>query len=141
MLKSKKIDEKSRNECEPMEAEQTFFPSNLRILLEHTATSPDNLALLIRADTTLITDLLNGSRRPSLSLIIRLRNALNVPIDDLLFSDFTQEGVMDNLKENNRLEAMLQAVLKRLEKLEQKEKEREEEANGKDRTKEIDQEK
>lgn len=122
------------SENEQLDAEvMERFSSNLSVLLPAREMDPVNLAPIIGVDTTVITDLLHGRRLPSLSLVIRLRKALDVPMDALLFSDFNQEGVMDNLKENDRLEQMLQAMLKRLEKLEAKEREREEEQKAADK--------
>lgn len=111
MLKSKE----TTNENEPLGAGY-YFPSNLSFLIEEVLkTNPDNLPSIIHGTQQIITELLDGSRRPSVALLIRLREALGVTIDALLLSDLSLPENMEHLKKGNAPPDEMDALKKTLE--------------------------
>ena len=100
-----------------------YFNRNLPALMRAYNTDVDNLSLLIGEPITYITDLVNGTRGPSLRIVLRLRDVWGVDVGALLFADLTLPGAMEELQEttanNLSLQQQINAVLKRLEKLEE----------------------
>lgn len=124
VLTPKKIDEKKRDEDEPLEAEQTFFSSNLSVLLRAKEMTPANLASLIALSPETITQYLDQQRGPSLAVLVRLRRLWDVSIDALLFEDFSNpEHMESNLNELAKTQAetqkTLEAILKKITELEE----------------------
>lgn len=87
------------NYSETLEVFQTLFNKNLSILIKAFEPDENNLSSLILSESTTLNDLKNNVRGPSLRLLIRLRERWGISIDDMLFTDLTHPGAMDNLKE------------------------------------------
>lgn len=127
--------QKAADENEPLEAFNLFFSSNLPVLMQAYEMSSDNLASLIKISPSMLTNLMEGSRQPWLSLLLRLRKALGVSIDAMLLWDLREPETMERLK-NNLLESQqtqvemqktLEAILKKITELEERDKKREKE--------------
>ena len=113
---------------EEIPLEQTFFNQNLPVLMRAFETDDHNLSSLIVAEQSTLNDLLNGIRGPSLRVLIRLRDLWGVPIDDMLFTDLTHPGTMEDLKEkageNLQIKQTLEKVLEKLEDLDKRDREK-----------------
>lgn len=117
--------EKTPGESWPLGAEEGyFFPSNLSVLIE--MLKIDNLPSLIPLEQQIITDLIAGSRRPSVALLVRLRQVLGVPLDALLLSDLRLPENMEHLKNTQQpekpeglgeVQKTLEAILARMEEM------------------------
>ena len=118
-------DEAPKEEITPS---TTFFNQNLPVLMRAFETDDHNLSSLIVAEQSTLNDLLNGIRGPSLRVLIRLRDLWGVPIDDMLFTDLTHPGTMDDLKEkageNLQIKQTLEKVLEKLEDLDKRDREK-----------------
>lgn len=117
-------DESPREEIAPI----TTFNRNLPVLLRAFEMDSNNLSSLIAEQSSNFNDLVNGIRGPSLLLLIRLRELWGVSIDDMLFTDLTLPGTMDDLKEkageNLQLKQTLEKVLEKLEDLDKRDQEK-----------------
>lgn len=91
------------------ETGDTRIKENIKYIIEETG-GISALAARININDNILTDLVE-SGRPTLWLLIRLRNSLSIKIDDLLFSDLTVTG-MENL------EIAIQQILKKMENIE-----------------------
>lgn len=108
----------------------TFFNRNLPILIRAFEMESDNLPSIIAEQSSItLNDLVNGNRGPSLRLLIRLRELWGIPIDDMLFTDLTHPGTMDDLKEksteNLQIKQQMERLLSKMQELEARDKERE----------------
>lgn len=109
MLKTKETLE----ENEPLGAGY-YFPSNLSFLIEM---RDINLPSIIPISQQIITDLINGNRRPSVALLIRLREVFDVAIDAMLLYDLRLPENMEHLRKDNASPSELEALKKTLETL------------------------
>lgn len=119
-------DESPREEIAPT---TTFFNRNLPVLLRAFEMDSNNLSSIIAEQSSItLNDLVNGNRGPSLQLLIRLRELWGIPIDDMLFTDLTYPGTMDDLKEkageNLQIKQTLEKVLEKLEDLDKRDQEK-----------------
>lgn len=125
--------EKKTDEDWPLEAALVErFSSNLRALVARKEMLTHNLAPLINIQHATLNQLLEGSRAPTLSMVVRLHHALEVSLDALLFGDLTSDNLMGEITESGRiarLEAMMEEILKRLEKMDKKDGESENEGD------------
>lgn len=117
--------EKTPGESWPLGAEEGyFFPSNLSVLIE--MLKIDNLPSLIPISQQVITDLISGTRRPSVALLIRLREVFGVAIDTMLLSDLQLPENMEHLKNTQpegkpeglgEVQKTLEAILARMDEM------------------------
>lgn len=118
-------DEAPKAEITPL---TTLFNQNLPVLMRAFEMDDHNLSSLIVAEQSTLNDLLNGIRGPSLRLLIRLRDLWGVSIDDMLFTDLTHPGTMEDLKEkageNLQIKQTLEKVLEKLEDLDKRDREK-----------------
>lgn len=100
----------------------TFFNRNFPLLLREFNTDVDNLSSIIQESPIYLTDLVNGTRGPSLRLLLRLRDVWGVDLNALLFADLTLPGAMEEFTaksaDNLNIVQQLEALAKRVEALE-----------------------